>query len=81
MNFKNHINKYHYFEIISQIASKTNLDVYIVGGYVRDLILDRERTEIDFLIVGDGLHFAQLLAEKLKVKKVNLFKKFWYCAF
>jgi putative nucleotidyltransferase with HDIG domain len=76
LNFKKHLNEYNYFEIISKLAYLNNFEVYIVGGYVRDLILTREINEIDYLIIGDGPKFAELLAKELNVKKVNIFKKF-----
>jgi len=50
--------------------------VYIVGGFVRDIILGKEKNEIDFLIVGDGILYANILAEKLKVNKVVIYKRF-----
>ena len=76
MNFKNHLNELDHFEIISNLADLNNLEVFIVGGYVRDLILGRGINEIDYLIIGDGPSFAKLLAKELNVKKVNIFKNF-----
>ena len=51
-------------------------DVYVVGGYVRDLFLRRPLKEIDFMVVCDGVEFAEALAKKLKVKKIVPFPKF-----
>ena len=76
MNFKNHLNEHDHFEIISNLADLNSLEVFIVGGYVRDLILGRGINEIDYLIIGDGPSFAKLLANELHVKKVNIFKNF-----
>lgn len=76
MNLKKHIESYDYFNVISKVADKNNIDVYIVGGFARDIILDRERSEIDFLIIGDGPKFAKLLAKEFNIKKVNIFKTF-----
>jgi len=50
--------------------------VYVVGGYVRDLFLGRPLKEIDFMVVCDGVEFAEALAKKLKVKKIVPFPKF-----
>ncbi len=69
MNFKKHLNEYNYFEIISKLAYLNNFEVYIVGGYVRDLLLAREINEIDYLIIGDGPKFAELLAEEIECKE------------
>ncbi|MCP5061524.1 MAG: HD domain-containing protein [Ignavibacteriae bacterium] len=74
-NFNKHITE-NYFSTIKSLASELNVEVFIIGGFVRDIILDRERTEIDFLVIGDGPIFAEKLAVKLKVNKVNIFKNF-----
>jgi len=65
-----------YFATISNVAAKLDVKVYIVGGYVRDIFLERKRDEIDFLVLGDGPDFAKKLAKEFKVKNVNTFKNF-----
>lgn len=75
-NFSDILNKQNYFEVVSDTAELSGYGIFIVGGYVRDIILERERNEIDFLVIGDGPEFASLLAEKLGVKKVSLYKNF-----
>lgn len=60
-------------QIISIIASASlrfDTKVYVVGGYVRDMLLRRQRTDIDFTIVGDAIQFAERLAEELNTKAV-----------
>jgi tRNA nucleotidyltransferase/poly(A) polymerase len=64
------------FKVASQIVTENNLEAYVIGGYVRDLILDRPSKDIDIVVVGNGLDLAEKCAEKLRVKKVSLFKKF-----
>jgi poly(A) polymerase len=64
------------FKVASQIVTENNLEAYVIGGYVRDLILERPSKDIDIVVVGNGLDFAQKCATKLRVKKVTLFKKF-----
>ncbi|MBL1213667.1 MAG: HD domain-containing protein [Ignavibacteriae bacterium] len=76
IDIKTHISKIKLFKITSEIAEELDKKVYIVGGFVRDLYLERERSDIDFLVVGNGLKFASRLAEKLKVKNVQTFKNF-----
>jgi len=63
-------------KVASQIVTENNLEAYVIGGYVRDLILGRPSKDIDIVVVGNGLDLAQKCAEKLRVKKVSLFKKF-----
>jgi putative nucleotidyltransferase with HDIG domain len=54
-----------------------NIDGYLVGGYVRDLVLNRPSVDIDVVCVGDGIAFAKLFAEKCKENThVNVFKSF-----
>lgn len=60
----------------SETADELNLQVYIVGGYIRDLIIGRTKDEIDFLVIGDSLLYARKLGERLGVETINLFKNF-----
>ena len=63
-------------KIFSFVADKMNKEVYLVGGFVRDLILDRNRNDIDVLVVGSGVDFAKATADELKIENVNYFKNF-----
>ena len=64
------------FKVASQIITEKGLQAYVIGGYVRDLILDRPSKDIDIVVVGNGLDLAKECAEKLRVKKVSYFKNF-----
>ena len=67
------------FKICSTVASLNHEEVYVIGGYVRDLILRRENTitDIDILCVGDGLKFAKKVHAVLKLpSEVKYFKRF-----
>lgn len=62
---------------IKQVAQKHLIETYIVGGYVRDSILMRPSKDIDIVVLGDGIHFAQLVAESLGPKThVSIFKTY-----
>ena len=61
---------------IGKIAHTNNKEVYVVGGVVRDLFLDRPLNEIDLMVIGDGVQFAEVLAKEMGVKKVVPFPKF-----
>lgn len=76
MNLAEKLNTINFLKDISKYASANNYEVYIVGGFVRDLILERERDEIDFVIVGDGPKFAEELAKELNIANVNTYKNF-----
>ena len=49
------------------LASKEKLPAYVVGGYVRDMLLGRPSSDIDIMVEGDGIAFAKKLATNLKV--------------
>ncbi len=73
---KDYIKEKDYFIKASEVAEEMNIQLYVVGGYVRDLILDRKLDDVDILVIGDGLEFAKTLSKKLGVRKVDYFKTF-----
>ena len=68
--------KHPVFKVASEIVTEQNLEAYVIGGYVRDLLLERPSKDIDIVVVGNGLDLAQACASKLRVKKVSLFENF-----
>ncbi len=74
-NLKKHL-KHPVFKVASQIVSEQGLEAYVVGGFVRDLMLGRPSKDIDIVVVGNGLELAKACAEKLRVKKVSFFDHF-----
>lgn len=60
----------------SDVGYELNQKIYIVGGYVRDLLIGRVKNEIDFLVLGDSLLYARKLADTLGVENINVFKNF-----
>ncbi len=60
---------------IGKIADENNFEAYVVGGYVRDLLLGKEVKDIDFLVIGEGLKFAKIVAKYLG-KKVTVYEQF-----
>jgi poly(A) polymerase len=75
MNLKQHLS-HPVFKVCSQLSYELGVEAYVIGGYVRDLILERNSKDIDIVVVGQGLDFAQKVAEKLRVKKISLFKTY-----
>ncbi|WP_419803639.1 CCA tRNA nucleotidyltransferase [Mucilaginibacter sp.] len=63
------------FSIIAQMAAEKQMKVFVIGGYVRDLFLQRPSKDIDLVVLGNGIDFAETIAQKLKVK-VAVFKNF-----
>jgi poly(A) polymerase len=60
----------HIISIVASASSRYDTEVYVVGGYVRDILLRRQRTDIDFTIVGSAIQFAERLAQELNTKAV-----------
>ncbi len=76
MKFDKKLNIYPFLDKASSVADSQNCQVFIVGGFVRDVILKRQRNEIDFLVLGDGPKFASEFAKELGIKKISIFKNF-----
>lgn len=71
---KQHL-KHPLFSIVSEIAAEQSIQAYVIGGFVRDLLLNRPSKDIDIVIIGNGIEFAEKVAQKLKVK-LSVFKNF-----
>lgn len=66
------------FEVISQASQELNIHSYVIGGFVRDLILERDfKKDIDIVAVGSGIELALKVSELLPKKpKVQIFKTY-----
>ncbi len=76
INYKEEFWNYDFIRTASLIADEMKVELYAVGGFIRDLILGRQRNEIDFLVIGNGTDFAAKLAEKLGISQISIFKNF-----
>ncbi|TAF67866.1 MAG: HD domain-containing protein [Cytophagales bacterium] len=78
MNFAEHLHQNPLFAIIAQSAQQIGVKAYIAGGYVRDLILQREtKQDIDIACVGSGIALAEAVAANIgKPTQVNIYKNF-----
>jgi poly(A) polymerase len=62
---------------IGAIADEAKMEAYVVGGYVRDELLDRAvRKDIDITVIGDGVGFASLLASEFKGARLAVYEQF-----
>lgn len=61
---------------IAKVASKLKVDAFIVGGYVRDSLLEIDCTDIDIMIIGDAISFAESVAGHFKRELSAVYKKF-----
>ena len=63
------------FKKLSKLAEDTNDEIYVIGGFVRDIFLNRPSKDIDILVIGNGIKFAEA-AGKMLHTKVSVFKNF-----
>ncbi len=77
MNHKQAL-KHHIFKIISHSAEELQLDCYVIGGFVRDYLLERgDAKDIDVVAVGSGIELAQQVSKNLETNpKVQIFKTY-----
>jgi poly(A) polymerase len=66
------------FKIISQVAGEMQVQAFVIGGFVRDLLLNRDnKQDIDIVVLGSGIDFAHKVAEKLDGEiPVKFFRNF-----
>lgn len=77
MNYKQHLDS-PIFDIISQAAQELNLECYVIGGYVRDILLERNhKKDIDIVTVGSGIELALKVSKLIPFHpKVQVFKNY-----
>ncbi len=77
MNYKDALSN-DIFEVISKSAAQLNLESFVIGGFVRDFLLERgDAKDIDVVAIGSGIELAQQVAKNLpKRPKVQVFKTY-----
>lgn len=68
MDLSEHINN-HFFKLITKASRALNYESYVIGGYVRDILLDRPSNDIDVVTVGSGIELAKKTASLISDKK------------
>ncbi|EOR92960.1 tRNA nucleotidyltransferase [Arcticibacter svalbardensis MN12-7] len=63
------------FRKLNKLADERGVETYVIGGFVRDIFLKRPSKDIDILIIGNGIEFAEAAATVLKTN-VSVFKNF-----
>jgi poly(A) polymerase len=71
-----HLSNNPIFKIISEQAELLNVRAYTIGGYVRDLLLERPSKDIDIVVEGKGIDLAKAVAKKIGNPKVAIFKTY-----
>ena len=65
------------FKLVEKTSTELGVKSYLVGGFVRDILLNRPSKDVDFMVIGDGINFARKLAENFNpVPEVTIFKNF-----
>lgn len=80
-SLENNYCDHHYLEhsslrVVANVAKSLNQPSYIVGGYVRDMLLNRPSKDIDFVTIGNGIELTNKVANELKIDQVTVFKNF-----
>ncbi len=76
MNLSSSLN-HSIFRTVGEVADQQGVEAYVVGGYVRDILLKRPSSDVDFVVVGSGIDFAQKVAAKLgRGVSVTVFQNF-----
>ncbi len=69
--------KHPVFRIISELSGKLNIQAYVIGGFVRDIFLKRNSKDIDIVVLGNGIDFAEKLQKHLgKSAQLSVFENF-----
>ncbi|MBE8713353.1 CCA tRNA nucleotidyltransferase [Sphingobacterium hungaricum] len=64
------------FQIIKEVAEREQVECYVIGGYVRDRIMNRPfKDDVDILVIGSGINFATKVGEQVR-SKVAVYKSF-----
>lgn len=76
-SLKKHLNQkiYNFLQIVSQNAKSLCKQVYLVGGFVRDLLLNRKSFDMDIVVIGDALEFVEKLKAELSLE-THIFEEF-----
>lgn len=67
--------KHPVFSILSKLSAQLNVEAYVIGGFVRDIFLNRPSKDVDIVVLGNGPDFATAVAKHLNVQ-VTVFKSF-----
>ncbi|MDD2635055.1 MAG: HD domain-containing protein [Bacteroidales bacterium] len=76
LNKKGFLNHPVFIEI-AKLAQQENVEVYVVGGFVRDKLLKRsDKKDIDIVVQGDGIDFARKLSQHFEISNLSIFKTY-----
>jgi poly(A) polymerase len=77
MNFSEELHKYPILATVANVAAKLGVETYVIGGFVRDLIIRRNSKDIDIVCIGSGVDLAEQVAAELGDDvHVSIFRNF-----
>ncbi len=76
IDFKNIVDEDEVLKTASQLGERKNIKLFVVGGFVRDHILNRAIKEADLSIIGNGPEFANELAGELGIENIAIYRNF-----
>lgn len=74
-NFKYYLDN-KVFTLISDVADSLGVECYVIGGFVRDILLERPSKDIDIVVVGSGIEVAEAFSKAWKYSTIAIFKNF-----
>ena len=72
----NKLKSFEILNIIGDIGDRNNIELFAIGGFVRDLLLDRENYDIDILCLKNSIFIANKVAEALNANDFAIYKNF-----
>ena len=75
MNLASHLT-HPVFKRVGELADERGQRAFVIGGFVRDLLLDRPCKDIDIVTEGSGIELARATAARMGIKQVHVFKNF-----
>ena len=76
MNFKEHIERDKNLNLIKDQTIHLEIESYLVGGYVRDLLIRRDCKDIDIMTIGEPYRLVENISKKKGFSNYKIFKNF-----
>ncbi len=70
------IGVYSLFKEIGKVADKLNYECYVIGGFVRDLFLNKSNDDIDFVVVGSGVEMVKAVGKHFGINKYDYYESY-----
>lgn len=75
-NYADILRQYAPLPILQELVDEASIQAYVVGGFVRDILLKRRSKDIDIVCLGDSIALAQAFAKRIGTQQVSIFRTF-----